>query len=73
MKLRKIAAATLALTLMSAPFAHSAEPTKLTPEAKAAFQAARATYKTNIEAYRAARESAKTQIESAKEIGRAHV
>jgi len=66
MKPGKIAAAVLALSIVGMPFAQSAEPAKLTPEQKAAFQAAKATYKTNIEAYRTAREAAKTQIATAK-------
>ena len=66
MKRGKIAVAILALSIAGMPFAHSAEPTKLTAEQKAAFEAAKATYKTNIEAYRAAREAAKAQIASAK-------
>jgi len=66
MKRGKIAAAVLALSLVGTPFAHSAEPAKLTPEQKASFEAAKATFKTNIEAYRTAREAARAQIATAK-------
>ena len=66
MKRGKIAAAVLALSIVGMPFAHSAEPTKLTPEQKATFEAAKATYKTNIDAFRKAREAAKAQIDIAK-------
>jgi predicted nucleic-acid-binding protein len=65
MKMRKIAATAVALTLLGAPLA-SADNTNVTPEAKAAHQAAKATFKANIEAYRTARTAAKAQITAAK-------
>jgi hypothetical protein len=65
MKLGKVVATGIALTLMSSPFAHSAE-TGVSPEAKAAYQAAKVTFKANIEAYRSARATAKAQITTAR-------
>lgn len=65
MKLGKIFAGVIALALMSTPFAHGAE-TGVSPEAKAAHQAAKVTFKANIEAYQSARATAKAQITTAR-------